>query len=244
MDGIKDKVIVITGASSGIGKATATMLAKKGAKVVVGARRKENLEALVEKLTSDGHTVSYQVTDVTKRGDIENLVQYAINTYGKIDIIINNAGIMLLSYLEKLKVDEWEKMVDVNIKGVLYGIAAALPVMLAQGYGHIINTSSIAGHTADPSAAVYSGTKFAVRAISQGLRKEMDGRVKVTVICPGVTETELGQDITDSGSAAALKELFKNSIPPEAIANAMIYAIEQPGNVDVSEIIVRQTGGI
>lgn len=244
MEGIKDKVIVITGASSGIGKATAAMLAKKGAKVVVGARRKENLEALVEKLISDGYTASYQVTDVTKRGDVENLVQHAINTYGKIDVIINNAGIMLLSYLEKLKVDEWEKMIDVNIKGVLYGIAAALPIMLEQGYGHIINTSSIAGHTADPSAAVYSGTKFAVRAISQGLRKEMDGRVKVTVICPGVTETELGQDITDSGSAAALKELFKNSIPPEAIANAMIYAIEQTGNVDVSEIIVRQAGGI
>jgi NADP-dependent 3-hydroxy acid dehydrogenase YdfG len=244
MDGIKDKVIVITGASSGIGKATAAMLAEKGAKVVVGARRKENLEALVEKLTSDGYIASCQVTDVAKRGDVENLVQHAINTYGKIDVIINNAGIMLLSYLEKLKVDEWEKMIDVNIKGVLYGIAAALPVMLAQGYGHIINISSIAGHTADPSAAVYSGTKFAVRAISQGLRKEMDGRVKVTVICPGVTETELGQDITDSGSAAALKELFKNSIPPEAIAKAMIYAIEQPGNVDVSEIIVRQTGGI
>ncbi len=244
MDGIKDKVIVITGASSGIGKATAAMLAEKGAKVVVGARRKENLEALVEKLTSDGYTASCQVTDVAKRGDVENLVQHAINTYGKIDVIINNAGIMLLSYLEKLKVDEWEKMIDVNIKGVLYGIAAALPVMLAQGYGHIINISSIAGHTADPSAAVYSGTKFAVRAVSQGLRKEMDGRVKVTVICPGVTETELGQDITDSGSAAALKELFKNSIPPEAIAKAMIYAIEQPGNVDVSEIIVRQTGGI
>jgi NADP-dependent 3-hydroxy acid dehydrogenase YdfG len=244
MDGIKDKVIVITGASSGIGKATATMLAEKGAKVVVGARRKENLEALVAKLTADGYTASYQVTDVTKREDVKNLVQYAINSYGKIDVIINNAGIMLLSYLEKLKVAEWEKMIDVNIKGVLYGIAAALPIMLEQGYGHIINTSSIAGHTADPSAAVYSGTKFAVRAISQGLRKEMDGRVKVTVICPGVTETELGQDITDSGSAAALKELFKNSIPPEAIAKAMIYAIEQPGNVDVSEIIVRQTGGI
>ena len=244
MGEIRDKVIVITGASSGIGKATATMLAKKGAKVVVGARREEKLKAIVEKLISDGYTASYQVTDVTKRSDVESLVRYAISTYGKVDVIINNAGIMPLSYLEKLKVDEWEKMIDVNIKGVLYGIAAALPVMLKQGHGHIINTSSLSGHTADPSAAVYSGTKFAVRAISEGLRKEMDGRVKVTVICPGITETELGQNITDSDSAAALKELRKNSIPPEAIANAMVYAIEQPDHVDVSEIIVRQTGGI
>ncbi|MFS0604915.1 SDR family oxidoreductase [Peribacillus frigoritolerans] len=244
MVNIKDKVIVITGASSGIGRATATLLAERGAKVVVGARRKENLEELASSITSKGGIVSYQVTDVTNRSDVEYLVKHAVNTYGKVDVMINNAGVMPLSTLDQLKVDEWEKMIDVNIKGVLYGIAAVLPVMQEQGYGHIINTSSTAGHVVEPTAAVYAGTKFAVMAISEGLRKEAAGNIKVTVISPGVTETELGNDITDEVSAAGLKEIRKTALPPEVIANAMAYAIDQPDYVDVSEVLVREKGRI
>lgn len=244
MSNIKDKVVVITGASSGIGKATAVLLAEKGAKVVLGARRKDNLEELVNTITSKGGIAAYRVTDVTKLNDVKNLTQHAIETYGKIDVIINNAGVMPLSSLDQLKIEEWEKMIDVNIKGVLYGIAAALPPMLKQGFGQVINTSSLAGHDVSPTAAVYSGTKFAVLAISEGLRKEVNGKIRVTVISPGVTDSELGYDITDADSKAMITELRKNSIPAEAIARAMAYAIEQPDNVDVSEMIVRQTGGI
>ena len=237
---MKDKVIVITGASSGIGRATASLLAEKGAKVVLGARRKGNLEELAATIASRGGTATYQVTDVTNRNDVENLVKHAVTTYGKVDVMINNAGIMPLSPIDKLKVNDWDKMIDVNIKGVLYGIASVLPIMQEQGYGHIINTSSTAGHTVVPTAAVYAGTKFAVRAISEGLRQEVDGKLKVTTISPGVTETELGHDITDEASAAFLKEGRKIALPPEIIANAMAYAIEQPDYVDVSEVIVRE----
>jgi NADP-dependent 3-hydroxy acid dehydrogenase YdfG len=239
---VKDKVIIITGASSGIGRAAASLLAEKGAKVVLGARRKENLEELTTSIASKGGTATFHVTDVTKRSEVENLVKHAVTTYGKVDVMINNAGIMPLSTLDKLKVDEWEKMIDVNIKGVLYGIAAALPIMQEQGYGHIINTSSTAGHAVVPTAAVYAGTKFAVMAISEGLRQEVAGKLKVTAISPGVTETELGHDITDEVSAAFLKEGRKIALPPEVIANAMAYAIEQPDYVDVSEVIVREKG--
>ncbi|KLU54981.1 oxidoreductase [Paenibacillus sp. VT-400] len=241
---MQDKVIIITGASSGIGKATAKLLAQKGAKIVAGARRKENLEELVTSIQATGGTATFQVTDVTQRGDVENLVQHAVDMYGKVDVIINNAGVMPLSTMDKLKVDEWEKMISVNINGVLYGIAAALPVMQKQGYGHIINTSSTAGHVVEPTAAVYAGTKFAVRAISEGLRKESGGKIKVTVISPGVTETELGQDITDETSAAGLKEIRKTALPAEVIADAIAYAIDQPSYVDVSEVLVRELGRI
>ncbi|URJ39947.1 SDR family oxidoreductase [Paenibacillus polymyxa] len=241
---MQDKVIIITGASSGIGKATAKLLAHKGAKIVAGARRRENLEELVSSIQATGGTATFQVTDVTQRGDVENLVQHAVDMYGKVDVIINNAGVMPLSTMDKLKVDEWEKMISVNINGVLYGIAAALPVMQKQGYGHIINTSSTAGHVVEPTAAVYAGTKFAVRAISEGLRKESGGKIKVTVISPGVTETELGQDITDETSAAGLKEIRKTALPPEVIADAIAYAIDQPSYVDVSEVLVRELGRI
>jgi NADP-dependent 3-hydroxy acid dehydrogenase YdfG len=242
MSGIQQKVVVITGASSGIGEATATLLARNGARVVVGARRTDRLEKLVATIRTGGGTAEYQAVDVTKREQVEALVRLAKAKFGRVDVVVNNAGIMPLSPLEALKVDEWDRMIDVNIRGLLHGIAAGLPVFKEQGAGHFVNVSSIGGHFVVPTGAVYCATKFAVRAISDGLRQESRD-VRVTIISPGVVESELADTITDAGAKKAMGEFRANAMPPDAIARAILFAIEQPAGVSVSEIIVRPTGG-
>ncbi|MBD2249388.1 SDR family oxidoreductase [Nostoc sp. FACHB-888] len=241
MSNVNGKVIIITGASSGIGEATARMLAKNGAKVVLGARRTARLETIVKDIDAEGGIAEYQALDVTQRSQLEALVQLAQSKFDRVDVLINNAGIMPLSTLDQLKVEEWDRMIDVNIKGVLYGIAAALPVMKAQKSGQIINLSSIGGHAVSPTAAVYCATKFAVGAISEGLRQEVGGDIRVTVISPGVTESELADSISDETARIEMQEFRKLSIPAKAIARAILFAIKQPDDVDVSEIIVRPT---
>ncbi len=241
MSNINGKVIIITGASSGIGKATANLLAQNGAKVILGARRIDRLETIVKDIHAEGGIAEYQILDVTHRSQLEAIVQFAQRKFGRVDVLINNAGIMPLSALDQLKVEEWDRMIDVNIKGVLYGIAATLPVMKAQKSGQIINLSSIGGHTVSPTAAVYCATKFAVGAISEGLRQEVGSDIRVTVISPGVTESELADSISDEAARLGMQEFRKLSIPAEAIARAILFAIEQPDDVDVSEIIVRPT---
>jgi NADP-dependent 3-hydroxy acid dehydrogenase YdfG len=242
METIKNKVIIITGASSGIGQAAALLLAEQGASVVLGARSGDKLEQLANKIITAGGKAIYVATDVTKRQDLLNLVALAQSTYGKLDVIVNNAGIAPLSLLEDLHVDDWDQMIDVNIKGVLYGIAAALPVFRKQGFGHIINTASTAAFNISPLAAVYSGTKVAVRAISEGLRQEAGPHLRVTLITPGIINTNLVGTITDPGMKVKIAEAMdKVAISPDTIANAMVYAISQPANVDISEIVVRPT---
>ena len=243
MSEIAEKVVVITGASSGIGEATARLLGQRGARLMVGARRTERLEKLVEEIRAAGGTAEYQAVDVTSRTEVEALVARAEEVYGQVDVLVNNAGLMPLSNLDRLLVDEWDRMIDVNVKGVLYGIAAALPRMQARKSGHIINLSSIGGHQVVPTAAVYCATKFAVGAISEGLRQEVGRDIRVTVISPGVTESELAHTITDPDAQKGMDEFRSNAIPAEAIARSIAYAIEQPAGVSVSEIIVRPTGG-
>ncbi|MFP2927745.1 SDR family oxidoreductase [Pyxidicoccus sp. 3LG] len=241
MSGIKGKVVVITGASSGIGEATARLLARLSAHVVLGARRVDRLEALAGAITAEGGSVRYRALDVTRREDMQAFVEFALGAFGRVDVLINNAGVMPLSMLEALKVDEWNRMIDVNIRGVLHGIAAALPLMKKQKRGQFINLSSIGGHAVSPTAAVYCATKFAVMAISEGLRQEVGGDIRVTVISPGVTESELAESISDPLARDAMKEFRKGAIPADAIARAIAWSIEQPDDVDVSEIIVRPT---
>ncbi len=240
MSNIEGKVIAITGASSGIGEATARHLAKLGAKVVVGARRTDRLEKLVAEIRAEGGTAEYRALDVTDRKNVEDFVQFAEKQFGKVDVVVNNAGLMPLSPLAALKVDEWDRMIDVNIKGVLYGIAAGLPIMKRQGFGQFINISSVAGHVIFPTAAVYCATKFAVSALSEGLRQE-NSDIRVTVISPGATELELANTITDDATAKMVDSLRATAIPAEAIAEAAAYAIGQPAEVDINEIIVRPT---
>lgn len=240
MANLDGKVVLITGASSGIGEASARVLASQGANVVLGARRSDRLEKLTEELRQKGGVAHYRTLDVTSLDDVQSFVNFAIETHGHIDVVINNAGIMPLSPFEDLKVDEWNRMIDVNIRGVLHGIAAGLPIMKKQGYGHFINLSSIGGHQVYPTAGVYCATKYAVVALSEGLRQE-NVNIRVTVISPGVTESELAETITAEGAKAAMDEFRKVAIPAEAIGRAIAYAIEQPSEVDVSEIIVRPT---
>ncbi|MEH2249476.1 SDR family oxidoreductase [Nostoc sp.] len=240
MSEIKNKVVLITGASSGIGEASARLLASRGAHVVLGARRTDRLETLVTAIGNEGGSAHYKQLDVTQRNDMEEFVGFAQKTFGRIDVIVNNAGVMPLSKLEALKVDEWNRMIDVNIRGVLHGIAAGLPIMKEQRFGQFINISSIGGHTVSPTAAVYCATKFAVGAISEGLRQEVSD-IRVTVISPGVTESELADSISDSEARRGMQDFRQIAIPPEAIARAIAFAIEQPDDVDVSEIIVRPT---
>jgi NADP-dependent 3-hydroxy acid dehydrogenase YdfG len=242
LPGIEDKVVVITGASSGIGEATALLLAERGAKVVLGARRLDRLEALAARITNVGGEVAYAQTDVRRRDDLSNLVMLACERYGKLDVLINNAGIMPISLLDDLRVEDWEEMIDVNLKGVLYGIAAALPVFREQGSGHFVNIASTAAYLILPTMSVYAGTKVAVRAISEGLRQEAGDKLRVTIISPGMTRTNFAEAMTNPEVKAQLEERRdKTAMPPEAIARAIAFAIEQPTNVDVSEIIVRPT---
>jgi len=239
---IKGKVVVITGASSGIGEATALMLAKQGAKVVLGARGLDRLRTLADRIAKAGGDVAYAPADVKRREDVTNLVKLAIERFGKLDIMFNNAGVMPISPLDGLRVDDWEEMIDINIKGVLYGIAAALPVFRKQGFGHIINTASVAGIKTTPGMSVYSGTKFAVRAISEGLRQEAGEKLRVTVISPGFVNTNFADGVTDPEMKARLGESRdKFAMPPDAIARAVVFAIGQPAEVDVNEIVIRPT---
>ncbi|WP_373184809.1 SDR family oxidoreductase [Halopseudomonas sp.] len=241
MSEIHGKVVIITGASSGLGEATAHRLAKGGAKVVLAARREDRLVALRDAIVEQGGDAIYQVTDVTKREQMEALAQATKDTYGRIDVLVNNAGLMPLSPLDKLKVDEWDTMIDVNIRGVLYGIAAVLPTMREQHAGHIINISSVAGHKVFPSSAVYSATKYAVKAISEGLRQEGGGEIRSTNISPGAVATELPNTISDNDTAKNVDELYDMAIDADAIARAIAFAIEQPADVDVNELIIRPT---
>lgn len=235
---VENKVIAITGASSGIGEATARLLAENGAKVVLGARRTEKLEMIVEEIHQQGGTAEFKAVDVTDREDVKAFIGFAKEKFGRVDVIFNNAGVMPLSPMNALKVEEWDNMINVNINGVLNGIAAALPIMEAQGGGQIINTASIAAHVVGPTSAVYSATKYAVWAISEGLRQESK-TIRVTIISPGVVETELGSDITHEPAKDFMKELRKDALTSDTIARAVLYAVSQPDNVDVNEVIVR-----
>lgn len=235
---ISGKVVIITGASSGIGEATARLLAFNGAKLVLAARREDKLAKLTEELTRNGAEVIYQVTDVSKRGDVERLAQKALSHFGKIDVLFNNAGIMPLSYVESLKVDEWDKMIDINLKGVLYGVASVLPHMLEAGDGQIITTGSVASYNSEPTGVIYSTTKFGVRALHEGLRKELNGRVRLTLVAPGMTETELGNDITVTEVSDSLKEWRKNHINAEDVAESVAFAIAQPKHVSLPVVVV------
>lgn len=237
MIGVNDKIVLVTGASSGIGEATVRELVKAGAQLFIGARRSDRLQALAQQL---GEQVAWQALDVTDAESFEAFVAAAESRYGRIDALVNNAGVMPLSPLAALKRDEWKKMVDVNIHGVLNGIAAVLPRFTAQQSGHVVNVASIAAHFVMPTAAVYCATKHAVWAITDGLRQEHDD-IRATIISPGVVATELGNDITDETVAAELQQWRKKSLTPDAIARAIRFALEQPDGVDINEIVVRPT---
>jgi NADP-dependent 3-hydroxy acid dehydrogenase YdfG len=239
---IAGKVIIITGASSGIGLATAKLLASQGAVVSLAARRKERLEVLVKEIEAAGGKARAFATDVSKRQDVESLIAGTIQAFGKIDVLFNNAGVMPLSMLEHQHYEEWEQMIDINIKGVLYGIGAALPHFKAQKSGHFINVSSVAGHLVAPSSSVYSGTKFAVRAISEGLRQEVKPyNIRTTIISPGLTESELMHTITDESIKPMIGQMAGLAISADSIARAVAYVIGEPDDVDVNEMIIRPT---
>lgn len=241
MGQLENKTIIITGASSGLGEAMARKFSPLGANLVLGARREEKLLHLQGQLNAAGQAVEVLKCDVTKESDVQKLAQHALEKFGRIDVLINNAGIMPLSFFAQKKVADWNKMIDVNIRGVLHGIAAVIDTMHEQKSGHIINISSVAGHVVTPTAGVYAATKFAVRAISEGLRQESRGYLRSTVICPGAVTTELTQTIENPKIAQGVNTLYEDAIDATAIANACLYAIEQPDDVDVNEIIVRPT---
>lgn len=238
---IAGKVVVITGGSSGLGEATAHYLAEKGAKVVLGARRVEKLEKVASEIKKNGGAVEILRTDVTSADDVRALVKKAIDSFGKIDVMVNNAGIMPLAPLSALKVNEWDSMIDVNIKGVLYGIAAALPEFEKQKSGHFINLASVAGLKVSPGGAVYSGTKYAVRAISEGLRQEVGKDIRTTILSPGLIDSELQLGSSDEATSQFVKQVYKDAIPAISIAKAVAYAIEQPADVDINELVIRPT---
>lgn len=239
---IKGKVVVITGASSGLGEATARLLSAQGAIVVLGARRTERIRSLADELTESGGKALAITTDVTDYDQVKRLVDAAVQTYGRIDVIINNAGLMPHSPLERFKIDDWNRMIDVNIKGVLYGIAAALPYMKQQKAGHIINVSSVAGHKVRPSSAVYAATKHAVLALSEGLRQEVKPyNLRTTVISPGAVATELPNSVTEPDIAENVRKIYKIAIPADSFARAVAFAISQPEEMDINEILFRPT---
>jgi NADP-dependent 3-hydroxy acid dehydrogenase YdfG len=244
MNAIANKVVVITGASSGLGEATARLLAERGAKLVLAARRLDRLEKLAADIAASGGQAIAVATNVAKRADVENLIKAALDKFGRVDVLVNNAGIMPMAAMSKLQVDEWEQMIDVNIKGVLYGIAAALPSMRANKSGHIINLSSVAGLRVSAGVGtVYSATKFAVKAISEGLRAEVGPEgIRVTTLYPGAVASELVAGIRDTDAAAGMKAFYEaNEIPADSVARAVAYAIEQPADVSINEITLRPT---
>lgn len=240
-EGIKDKVVVITGASSGLGEATARRLARDGARLVMGARRLDRLQALAREL-SLGADAAVQ-TDVTKFEQVKHLVDHAVKLHGRIDVILNNAGLMPHSPLERGKVEDWDRMIDVNLKGVLYGIGAALPYMKQQKSGHVINVSSVAGHKVNQGGAVYAATKHAVRVISEGLRQEVKPyNIRTTIISPGAVATELTDSITEPDVAAGVNQFYEQfAIPADSFANMVAFAMSQPEDIDINEILFRPT---
>ena len=240
---IEGKVVVITGASSGLGEATARLLSAQGASVVLGARRIDRLRVLADELSRRGGKALAVPTDVIQCDQVKRLVDAAVQTYGRIDVMINNAGLMPQALLERLKIDEWNQMIDVNIKGVLHGIAAALPHMKQQKAGHFINVSSVAGHRVGPGFAVYAATKYAVRALSEGLRQEVKPyNIRTTVISPGAVATELPNTVTDPQAAERIRKFYAEvAIPAESFARAVAFAMSQPEEVDVNEILFRPT---
>jgi NADP-dependent 3-hydroxy acid dehydrogenase YdfG len=240
---IEGKVVVITGASSGLGEATARLLSAEGAHVVLGARRADRLKSLMDELTGRGGKAIAVSTDVIQRDQVKKLVDAAVQAYGRIDVMINNAGLMPQAPLERLKIDEWDRMIDVNIKGVLYGIAAALPHMQQQKAGHFINVSSVAGHKVGPGFAVYAATKHAVRALSEGLRQEVKPyNIRTTVISPGAVATELPNGVTDPAAAERIHKFYAEvAIPAESFARTVAFAMSQPDEVDVNEVVFRPT---
>ncbi len=236
MDRVQDKVVVVTGASSGIGRAIAQKLSEHGALLVLGARREDRLQELASRLPNPAE---YRVTDVTRREQVEALARAALDRFGRIDAWVNNAGVMPLSRMEMDKVDEWERTVDVNIKGVLWGIHAALGHMLTRGHGHFVNISSVGGLKTMPTAAVYCGTKYAVRAIGEGLRMETAGKVRVTTIYPGAVTSELTHGISVPEVRRSMDAFVDIAIPPEAIADGVLYALGQPADVAVTDLVIR-----
>ncbi len=240
---IEDKVVVVTGASSGLGEATARLFSAQGATVVLGARRADRLQSLAKELTASGGKAIAVTTDVTRREQVKALVDAAVQTCRRIDVMLNNAGLMPQAPLERLKIDEWDRMIDVNIKGVLYGIAAALPYMKQQKAGHFINVSSVAGHKVGPGFAVYAATKHAVRALSEGLRQEVKPyNIRTTVISPGAVATELPNSVTDPDAAERIHKFYEQvAIPAESFARAVAFAVGQPEDVDINEIVFRPT---
>jgi NADP-dependent 3-hydroxy acid dehydrogenase YdfG len=240
---IADKVVVITGASSGLGASTAKLLARHGAKVVLGARRKDRIDAVVQEISVAGGTAIGFAADVTKRADVEALIQGAVDRFGRVDVLVNNAGIMAIAPIQLLKVEEWDRQIDVNIRGVLYGVAAALPHMQQQQSGHIINLASVTGiKVFAPGGTVYSATKFAVRALTEGLRMELHAEnIRCTMISPGAIASELQDGSSDPSSATFVKEFYKIAIPADAVARAVLYAIVQPADVEIDEVVLRPT---
>ena len=240
---IAGKVVVITGASSGLGEATARLLSEEGATVVLGARRVDRIQALADELNAKGGTALAVRTDVTDRGQVKALVDAAVEAYGRVDVMVNNAGLMPHSPLERLKVEEWEQMIDVNIKGVLYGIAAALPQMMLQKAGHFINVSSVAGHKVSANGAVYAATKHAVRALSEGLRQEVKPyNIRTTVISPGAVATELPDSISEADVAEGINKFYDEyAVPADSFARVVAFAISQPDDVDINEVLYRPT---
>ena len=241
MPEIEDKVVVITGASSGIGEATALLLAERGAKLVLGARRADRLEALADRIGKEGGAAVYAPTNVKRRDDLSRLVKLACDRYGKLDVLVNNAGIGPISPLDDLRVDDWDETIDVNLKGVLYGIAAALPVFRQQGFGHFVNIASTAGYRIVPNQSVYAGTKVAVRVISEGLRQEAGAKLRVTIVSPGATESNFTDSVQNAEVRAQLAAYATLAMPPDAVARAIAFAIEQPADIDVNEIVIRPT---
>jgi NADP-dependent 3-hydroxy acid dehydrogenase YdfG len=241
LSNIPSKVVLITGASSGIGAATARHLAAAGHRVVLGARRVERLAAIADEIRGAGGAALGVALDVATPASMQAFVDAALAAFGRVDVLVNNAGVMPLSFMEELRVDDWNRMIDVNLRGVLHGIAAVLPLMREQGAGHVVNVASVSAHRVDPTAAVYCATKYAVRALSEGLRQEC-GVVRVTLVSPGLTRTELTDGIDDELVRAATRAMMaQSSIPADAIARAIGFAIEQPADVDVNELIVRPT---
>jgi NADP-dependent 3-hydroxy acid dehydrogenase YdfG len=242
---IADKVVVITGASSGIGESTAKLLAQQGAKIVLGARRKERIDAVVKEISAAGDKAIGFPVDVTKRAEVEALVKGAVDSFGRVDVMVNNAGIMPIAPMAALKVDEWDRMIDVNLKGLLYGLAAVLPIMLKQKQGHIINMASVFGiKVFAPGGTVYCATKSAVRALTEGLRMELHSQnIRCTMVSPGAVATELAESSSEEATRKNLREFYKTvkAIPADSIACAIAYTIEQPPEVEIDEVVIRPT---
>ena len=240
---IADKVVVITGASSGIGERTAKLLARYGARIVLGARRMDRIDAIVKEISAAGGKAIGFAVDVTMRAEVEALIQGAVDSFGRVDVMVNNAGIMPIAPMAELKVEEWDRMIDVNIKGLLYGVAAVLPIMQKQKQGHIINMASVFGiKVFAPGATVYCATKFAVRALTEGLRMELHSQnIRCTMVSPGAVATELPESSSEEATRKNLREFYKMAIPADSIARAIAYAIEQPAEVEIDEVVIRPT---